>query len=174
MPAPLIWLGAAAAGLYASNKANNRYLRRKQIVNTMPGESRYLVAPVNGSIVSCGIYSVLDHTGIWIDGNIYELSGQGLVRCLSPERFLGKRSGSSIYIACDKHHNALYEPNSVGVARAQLYTLLDYHLLDQNCHRFVAQSIANHAVDITSFTDLNVFLHQFFNTPINWNKINTK
>jgi len=171
MPAPLIWLGAAAAGLYASNKANNRYLKRKQIVNTMPREGKHEIVPVNGSIVTCGIYGVLDHTGIWIDNTIYELSGQGLVRCLSPERFLGKRSGTSIYIACDNENKPLSEPKSVGVARAQLYTMLDYHLLNQNCHRFVAESIANYAVDITSFSDLNIFLHQYFDTAINWKKI---
>lgn len=170
MPAPLIWLSAALAGVYAGNKANTNYLKRKQIIGSMPGESKLRVTPVNGSIVCCGIYGVLDHTGIWIDNTIYELSGEGLVRCLSPNRFLGKRSGSTIYVACDANNTPLFEENSVGLARSRLYTLLDYHLFDQNCHRFVAETLAGHSVDIMSFSDLNIFLHQHFSTLINWHK----
>lgn len=174
MPAPLLWLGAACISLYASNKANNEYMRRKGIVQTMPGDTDFAVEPKNGAIVRCGIYGVLDHTGIWVDGNIYELSGQGLVRCLSPERFLGDRSGSRIYVACSDYGEALHHFSAVKTLKSKLFTLQDYHLLNQNCHKFVAETLTNHEVDITSFSELNSFLHDFFQTTIHWHPIITK
>lgn len=174
MPAPLLWLGAACVSLYASNKANTAYLKRKYIVDAMPGETNHKVRPKNGSIVTCGIYGVLDHTGIWVDGNIYELSGQGLIRCLSPERFLGNRSGSTIYVACDPLNKVLANPLVCDVLRSHLYTMLDYHLFDQNCHKFVAEVYAGHEVDITSFSALNSFLSQYFDCPIRWNLTHIK
>ena len=169
MPAPLLWLGAACVGLYASNKANTAYLKRKYIIETMPGESNHKVNPVNGSIVTCGIYGVLDHTGIWVDGNIYELSGKGLVRCLSPARFLGNRTGSTIYVACDPLNKALTNPEVCQRAKKQLFSCLDYHLFEQNCHKFVAELYAEYEVDITRFSELNVFLSNYFSCPIRWN-----
>jgi hypothetical protein len=174
MPAPLIWLGAACVGLYASNKANTAYLKHKYIIDAMPGETNHMVKPINGSIVTCGIYGVLDHTGIWIDGNIYELSGQGLIRCLSPDRFLGDRTGSTIYVACDTFNKALASQHVCDIAQSKLYTLLDYHLLEQNCHKFVADLYAGYEVNVTSFSDLNTFLSQHFSTPIRWNLTHIK
>lgn len=169
MPAPLIWLGAAALGAITANEVNTAYLKRNKVVDAMPGDSKHLSAPVNGSIVTCGIYGVLDHTGIWVDGNIYELSGNGLVRCLSPNRFLGDRSGNKIYMACDTLNNPLYNTGASKRAKQLLFHLLDYHLLNENCHRFVAQLIADKEIDITSFSGLNTFLSDFFDTPIRWN-----
>lgn len=169
MPAPLFWLGAAILGAYTANEANSAYLKRKRVIDAMPGESPHYTTPVNGAIVSCGIYGVLDHTGIWVDGNIYELAGSGLVRCVTPERFVGERSGEQVYIACDPYNNALFDINAADTAQSLLFSTLDYHLLTQNCHKFVADVLAKQSVDITSFSDLNTFLHDFFNSPIRWN-----
>lgn len=169
MPAPLIWLGVAALSALTANASNTAYLKRKMIVNAMPGESKHQSIPLNGSIVMCGIYGVFDHTGLWVDGNIYELAGNGLVRCVSPERFLGKRSGNVIYVACDLHNIPLFDENASARAQQLLFSTLDYHLLNQNCHKFVGEVIANQDVSITSFSDLNTFLNEFFNTPIRWN-----
>jgi hypothetical protein len=170
MPVPLIWLGAAVLGAYTANTANTAYLKRKKIVDAMPGESHQYTTPVNGSIVTCGVYDVLDHTGIWVDGNIYELSGRGLVRCVSPERFLGQRTGNHIYIACDPSNNALFNMQAAKTAQSLLFSTLDYHLLSQNCHKFVAEVLSEgQHVDITSFSDLNSFLNIFFNSVIRWN-----
>jgi hypothetical protein len=169
MPAPLLWLGAAALSLYTVREVNSAHLKRKMMIDAMPGESTHVSLPVNGSIVCCGIYGVLDHTGIWVDGNIYELAGSGLVRCLSPERFMGNRSGSQIYIACNTSNEALFDEEAVVRCKNMLFSLHDYHLLKQNCHRFVVQALANRELDITSFTDLNTFLFAFFNESIRWN-----
>jgi hypothetical protein len=135
---------------------------------------RHYTAPVNGSIVTCGVYGVLDHTGIWVNGNIYELAGSGLVRCVSPERFVGDRSGSQVYIACDTSNNALFDIDAAERAQYLLFSNIDYHLLSENCHKFVAEVLANQDVDITSFSDLNTFLNVFFSSSIRWNlsKIN--
>lgn len=170
MPAPLIWLGAVALGAYTANKSNTQYLKHKRIVDAMPGESTFISKPRNGSVVTCGIYGVLDHTGIWVDGNIYELAGSGLIRCVSPERFVDQRSGSTIYVACDLNNRALLNADVAIRVRSLLYTTVDYHLMNQNCHRFVAESLANSKASVTSFSDLNAFLSDLYNTPIRWNK----
>ena len=124
--------------------------------------------PINGSIVTCGIYEVLDHTGIWIDGNIYELNGSGLVRCVSPSRFIDNRSGDAIYVACDMQDSPLVEKASIERAKSQLFSLYEYHLLRQNCHKFVAEMIAGCNCDVTSFSDLNEFLSEYFSSAIDW------
>lgn len=168
MPAPLIWLGAAAVSLYAGNKLNTAHLRRQNIINKLPGDCREPVVPINGSIVTCGIYEVLDHTGIWINGNIYELNGNGMVRCISPQRFLENRSGDAIYVACNMQETPLAELASIERAQSQLFSLYDYHLLRQNCHKFVAEMIAGYPRDVTSFSDLNEFLSEYFSCAIDW------
>lgn len=169
MPAPLLLIGAAVASAYTLKQANTTYVKRKTMVESMPGESCHKTVPVNGSVVSCGIYGILEHTGIWVNGNIYELAGTGLVRCVSPQRFIQARSGSQIYIACDPHNKALFDNQAAQRAKDLLYCLLNYHVLDQNCHRFVAETLSNQIVDITSFSELNTFLYSFFKSPIRWN-----
>ncbi|MFC3121811.1 hypothetical protein [Agaribacter flavus] len=171
MPAPLLWLGAAALGIYASDRANTEYMKRKQIVTSMPGEGTFAVTPENGAVVCCGVYGVLDHTGIWVDGNIYELNGNGLVRCISPARFIENRSGEAIFVACDKRANVIANPVAAQRAQSQLYQLYDCHLFKQNCHRFVAEQILGTSADITSFSALNGILHEHYAKTIAWNPL---
>ena len=174
MPAPLLWLGAAALSIYATNEANTAYLKRKRVLSRLPGESKHgdlvKVVPENGSIVSCGIYGVLDHSGIWVDGNIYELNGNGLVRCISSNRFLQNRSGDTIYVACCQNHSPLKSRQAANRAVKHLYQVRDYHLIKQNCHRFVAEMLTGKTHSITSFSDLNEFLHEFFGKTIAWHQ----
>lgn len=171
MPAPLVWLGAAAVSLYATNKLNTAHLRKRNVIARMPGDCVEAVRPRNGSIVTCDIFEVFEHTGVWINGNIFELNGNGLVRCISPERFIQNRSGEKIYVACDVQGNPLVEPLAIERTKSALYSLYDYHVIRQNCHRFVAEMIAGNRQDITSFSDLNGFLSQHFNTAIDWRLI---
>ncbi|GBL03019.1 hypothetical protein [Glaciecola sp. KUL10] len=173
MPAPLLWLGAAVAGLYATNKANEGYLKSKSVVGCFPGESNFKVTPIDGAIVCCGIFGVLDHTGIWVDGKIIELNGNGLVRAISSERFLENRSGEEIYIACDDAFNVMASKSTVERCIANLYSYKEYDVISNNCHRFVAESVTGNACDITSFSDLNRYLSLFFNAAIHWNKLKT-
>ena len=151
MPAPLLWFGAACLGLYASNRANDAYLKSTNTVRTLPGESSKRIAPRNGAIVTCGIYGVLDHTGVWVNGNIYELSGKGLIRSVSPERFLHNRTGKKIYVACDEHYMPLAADD-----------------VSQRC--IVAEMLTGERTKITSFSELNEALSSLFLTSINWHE----
>jgi hypothetical protein len=174
MPAPLLWLGAACIGLYASNRANYAYLKRANIVCKLPGESSKRVVPRNGAIVTCGIYGILDHTGIWVNGNIYELSGRGLIRSISYDRFLEHRSGKKIYVACNERFIPLAGEEVAQRCIDNLYQLRKYHLIDNNCHQFVLEMLtgASEKTKITSFSELNEALSAFFLTNINWHEVN--
>jgi hypothetical protein len=174
MPAPLLWLGAACIGLYASNRANYAYLKRANIVCKLPGESSKRVVPRNGAIVTCGIYGILDHTGIWVNGNIFELSGRGLIRSISYDRFLEHRSGKKIYVACNERFIPLAGEEVAQRCIDNLYQLRKYHLIDNNCHQFVLEMLtgASEKTKITSFSELNEALSAFFLTNINWHEVN--
>ena len=170
MPAPLLWFGAACLGLYASNRANDVYLKSTNTVRKLPGESSKRIAPRNGAIVTCGIYGVLDHTGVWVNGNIYELSGKGLIRSVSPERFLNNRTGKKIYVACDEHYMPLAADDVSQRCIDNLFELRDYHLINNNCHQFVAEMLTGERTKITSFSELNKALSSLFLTSINWHE----
>ena len=170
MPAPILWLGAACLGLYASNKANNAYLKHKDFVRLLPGESSKRVVPKNGAIVTCGIYGVLDHTGIWVNGNIYELSGAGLIRCISPRRFLENRSGESIFVACDDDYQPLAADAVAQRCVDNLYHTRDYHVLSNNCHQFVLEMLSGEKQRITSFSELNEAIASMFMSPVSWHQ----
>jgi hypothetical protein len=172
MPAPLLWLGAACLGLYASNKATDAYSRSTNTVGKLPGESSNRVVPRNGATVTCGIYGVLDHTGIWVNGNIFELSGKGLIRSVSPDRFLNNRSGKKIYVACDEKFRSLATEEVAQRCIDNLYGLREYHLIDNNCHQFVLEMLTGEKLQITSFNELNEALSALFLTNINWHEAN--
>lgn len=168
MPAPLIWLGAGLAALYAGDKLSKRHLRNKQMVTCYPGESIKSVHPKDGSIVCCGIYGVFDHTGIWVDGNIIELRGNGLVRAISPDRFLDNRSGNEIFVLCDEDNRPLISETGLTNASNQLYSFSQYDVLSNNCHRFVWQCVSDKNQIITSFFELNKMLSIHFEQSLNW------
>nr|WP_297349301.1 hypothetical protein [uncultured Glaciecola sp.] len=174
MPAPLLWLGAACVGLYASNRANDAYLKRTNIVCKLPGESSKRVVPKNGAIVTCSIYGIFDHTGVWVNGNIYELSGRGLIRSISPARFLQHRSGEKIYVACNDNFIPLAAQDVAQRCIDNLYQLREYHVINNNCHRFVLEMLtgASEKPKITSFSQLNEALSALFLTNINWHEAN--
>lgn len=171
MAAPLLWLGAACVTAYLGDEINKQYLKNQKVVGEFPGENNFTVTPINGSIVCCKIYGVLEHTGIWVDGRIYELSGQGLVRSLSVERFLDNRSGHTVYLACDRFKKPLSSLRAYETAKNLLYTMRNYHLTEENCHKFVAECFSKEGNDVSSFSDLNAFISQFFNERIHWYKI---
>ncbi|MBF7072896.1 hypothetical protein ISG33_05720 [Glaciecola sp. MH2013] len=171
MPAPLLWLGAACIGLYASSKVSDSYKQSKSVVAQLPGDSNKRVSPKNGAVVCCGIYGVLDHTGIWVDGNIYELSGAGLIRCISPQRFLQNRSGDTIYLACDQSYLPLANEQIAERCINSLYQVREYDLLDNNCHKFVMEMLLGREVAITSFSELNQALSNLYLSTISWHQL---
>jgi hypothetical protein len=171
MPVPLIWLGAGLAALYAGVKYSDSHAYRGS-VTYMPGEeeSDSKVILVDGCIVSCGVLGVFDHCGIWIDGNIIELRGNGLIRGISPKRFLHQRSGDYIYVACNAQLQTLVAPGTKERAVSQLYQYLEYDLIKNNCHKFVWQCISDINEPLTRFSELNNKMACHFDCKVSWQK----
>jgi hypothetical protein len=170
MPAPFLWLGAGAIAMLASVKYSNDKELEKS-VGHLPGHSDVKVKPVNGAIVTCGIYGFFEHTGIWVDGNILELKGNGLIRGISPNRFLQERSGENIYIACDDSNQPLIQPDTADRAVSQLFSYSEYDVIKNNCHKFVWQCISGEEFTLTRFSELNQKIAQHFTTTVNWHPI---
>ena len=171
MPLPLVWIGAGVAAVFAGSKLARENQKSNGYINHFPGECQQQVQPVNGSVVCCGIYELFQHTGIWVDGEIIELKGNGLVRAVSPSRFIGDRSGSRIYVACGEDLSPLSTPHAATLATAQVFDYQEYDLIDNNCHRFSAQCLLGHPVTATLFADLNEIISERFNTCIHWQPI---
>lgn len=168
MPAPLIWLGAGIAALYAGSKYQEHQRLGQSSVSHYPGEGSDAVAPQNGCIVCCGIFGVFDHTGIWVDDSVIELKGNGLIRGVSADRFIHNRSGEEIFVACDEYGEVLVEPDAVQRATSQLYQFSDYDVIENNCHRFVWGCVSGLNEPLTRFIDLNHQLSQHFASRISW------
>jgi len=116
-----------------------------------------------GSVIVCEIYQLFDHTGIYIgEQQIVELAGSGLVRAVSPARFLDNRSGEHLSVLCDGQGKPVTTPSAVERAAAQLYSYQAYDLLRNNCHQFVATCITGQNRKVTSFFDLRLELEQFY------------
>ncbi|MDO6692504.1 hypothetical protein Q4574_04365 [Aliiglaciecola sp. 3_MG-2023] len=172
MPVPLIWLGAGIAALYASDKVHQANKIKRQYVKHYPGEEQTLVHLQDGAIVCCGIFGVFEHSGIWVDGNIIELKGNGLIRGISPQRFLSNRSGKCIYVLCDDLGLPLISKHAASIAASKLYTYSDYDLIKNNCHRFVWNCVSHSEEALTSFSDLNKALFGYFDSSLSWRPAN--
>jgi len=165
---PLIWLGAGLAAAYAGSQI----AREKQIadghIRHFPGGHQTAVMPADGAIVCCGIYELFQHTGIWLEGRIVELRGNGLIRAVSPERFLADRSGNRIYVAANENLQPLIDSVCVSRVIPQLYQYSEYDLITNNCHRFVNQCVTGRSQQITRFAELNENLSGHFSQQIHW------
>ena len=168
MALPLIVLGAGIAAAYASNQISKHNDRKNGIVGAFPGESKFTVEPQTGGIVCCDVYEMFEHSGIWVDGNVIELQGTGLIRGISPSRFTHDRSGNTIYVACDSNNMPLTDNTLMQRAVSKLYEYRDYHVVKNNCNRFVAECLSGTDKSITTFTELNHFLSEYFGQPIYW------
>jgi hypothetical protein len=170
MPVPLLWLGAGAIALLAGAKYSNDK-RLDQFVSRLPGNSDLEVEPVNGAIVTCGVYGLFEHTGIWVHGNILELKGNGLIRGISPNRFLEERSGDNIYIACADNKTPLIHPNTADRAVSRLFSYSEYDVINNNCHKFVWHCISGEDIPLTRFSELNKKMSEQFCSTIHWQPI---
>lgn len=170
MPLPLVWLGAGVAVAAASAIVSREKQKLDGHIVHFPGESDDRVAPIDGSIMCCGVYEMLQHTGIWVEDTIIELNGNGLIRGVSPHRFLADRSGDRIYIACDEHARPLTNGAVSQRALSRLYSYEDYHVLANNCHRFVRYCVTGSNERLTRFAELNEALCVAYETPVYWHK----
>ncbi len=168
MALPLLWLGAAAASAWLGNEIAKEVSSREGRVDIFPGGSSVPVRPINGTVVCCGIYNMWMHTGIWVDDHVIELAGSGLIRAVSPLRFLAGRSGEQIFIACDGSRQPVYSEIAEQRAASRLYQYVSYDLIDNNCHQFVAECLGKPDEKIIRFGQLNAFLAKTYGKGINW------
>jgi hypothetical protein len=195
MAFPLIMLGAALSALAVNELAEDRVdklrkRRRMNKVETLSHKGRHdspvafypsdllvsmtkgktvKVAPEVGSIVCCGLGGVLDHTGIYIgDNTIVELSGNGLVKAVSMQRFLFERSGKHIYIACDSNAEPLINDLVAQKASEQIFNYYEYDVIKNNCHRFIWQCFEQGNSELTTFKALSHKIARYYNRVIYW------
>ncbi|WP_088331398.1 hypothetical protein [Lacimicrobium sp. SS2-24] len=169
MPIPLLWLGLGAGALFATQQWHKD--RQRHQIKFHPGETDVAVRPQNGAVVCCGIYGAFDHSGIWVEDNVIERAGNGLVRAISPQRFTARRSGNTIFVACGEEGEVLADPSVAEKAAAQVYQYEDYHLLKNNCHQFVAGCLTPNQHSITFFSELNQLLSAHYHCRLSWHPI---
>ena len=136
--------------------------------------SSHRLSPLNGSVVSCDIYGAFIHTGIWLNGGIVELAGSGLVRHISPNRFLQGRSGDHIFTLGNDTANVLNSYHAAENAQSRIYEYINYDVMSHNCNRFVATCFdLPHSREIMLFSELTEKLSNFFKCPLVFYKIDT-
>lgn len=122
-----------------------------------------------GAVIACEIFHLFEHTGIYLgDGLIVELQGTGLVRAISPNRFLAGRSGEELLVACSRTGEILANAEVAKRASAQIFTCQEYDLLLNNCHRFTYACVSGKNEPVTSFFDLKLALKTFWRQEISW------
>lgn len=180
MALPLIYLAGVALGGLAladakSERDKQQRLRRYGVTLDSGIEPSAIfkpqvnVAPKLGSIVCCYVYGVVEHTGIWIgDNSIVELHGSGLVRPVSIQRFLHDRSGSQIFIASSTQAEAFANQAAYQRSVAAIYQYRDYHLFNNNCHRFTWYCLTGQERMIDTFTEFNQLLQQRLKQVVCW------
>ena len=123
--------------------------------------------PLNGTVVCCGIYEKLTHTGIWLNDGIVELAGNGLIRTVSPERFLAERSGQVIYGLGNVAKEPLASTDVAVRAAERLFHYEEYNVVTNNCHQFVARCFSSFTdKKVTLFNELNTLLVDFYQQPL--------
>ncbi|RDV27406.1 hypothetical protein DXV75_05075 [Alteromonas aestuariivivens] len=171
MALPLVWLGAGLVAAYAGSQLAREQQRQSGHLGHFPGDCKMEVQPKNGSVVCCGIYEVFQHTGIWVDDQIIELKGNGLVRAVSPRRFLADRSGNRIYVACDGNLRPLVDEQAITRSVGQVFSYSEYHVWSNNCHRFVFSCISGKKQPVTRFGELNEKMYRHFGTVVHWQPV---
>lgn len=126
------------------------------------------IKAVDGAVVCCDIFGILVHTGIWVDGSIIELKGNGLVRAVSPARFLANRSGDEILIACGSDETAQHNQDAACRASDSLFSYRHYDLTDNNCYRFCWYCLTGQERPIGRFSLFERYLQQHLDQPLSW------
>lgn len=129
--------------------------------------SSYQLTPINGSVVCCHIFGAFMHTGIWVNGGIVELAGSGLVRSVSPTRFLHNRTGEQIFTMGDDRANILSSDLAAVNAQQRIFEYVNYDVIANNCNRFVASCFdLDNTKEIMLFEELTENLANFFNRTL--------
>lgn len=129
--------------------------------------STQVVAPINGSVVCCDIFGALTHTGLWVNGGIIELAGSGLVRSVSPGRFIHARSGDQIYVLASQDAQVLGSKTAADCAKARIFEYINYDVFSNNCNRFIANCYQlSDCHEVMLFADLTNKLAIYFSQPV--------
>ena len=183
MAFPLLLAGAALGALFLHGdqkehlaaQDRSRHLPTTGPMGREPSEilpSSHHAKLVPGAIVCCEIYEAFIHTGLVIDDNtIVELHGNGLIRAISPQRFLKARSGQHIFIACDSHSTPIIVNASTQRAVNDIFTYHEYDLLKGNCYRHTWRWLCGEDKAIESFEEFNRLLSGFTKQPIYWDRV---
>ena len=121
------------------------------------------VEPIRGSIVSCSLALMLDHSGVYVGNNqIIHRDGDGYLAKVSPKTFINRLDGFNsaimIFVSCKDDHPV----GSETVAQRAEKLLNDpreagYDILSKNCHQFCQYCLTgtrdNGNIDFT-FTSL--------------------
>lgn len=105
------------------------------------------VRPEVGSVVSCRLAGVLDHTGVYVgNGEIVHRDGDGTIAKCSPKEFLARLGGYnpaiSIFVSCleeipvGSERIARRACNTIGKRRFG-----GYDIISRNCHAFTQYCI---------------------------------
>jgi len=180
MPLPFIIAGAALSALYVHDKEKDhlksqdqtRHQPQSEPMGREPSEilpSTKSAVMVPGAIVCCEVFQAFIHTGIVVDDNtIVELHGNGLIRAISPQRFLENRSGKHLFIACDKASNPILIDEVQDNAARDVFNFYQYDVFDSNCYRHTWRWLSGEDTAIKSFEDFNRLLSQLTKQPIYW------
>ena len=192
MALPLILLGAGLVGAaVAAGEANKKNRMADQLrllhedgephldgdegVAKLPSEvltSNFSCQPVPGAVVCCSVFSAFDHTGVWIDDNlIVELHGTGLIKGVTPKRFLQNRSGNQMFVACDSKGNPLVVEGSAERSAEHIFDYRDYDLVKNNCYRFTWYCVSGEDKKVTRFSQFNQLLAQKHGKKVYWDKL---
>lgn len=183
MPLPFIIAGAAIGALLVHDNEKKHLKRQdasRHILSDGPmGREPSEIHPseatthmVAGSIVCCEVYEAFIHTGIVVDRDtIVELHGNGLIRAISAKRFLQKRSGKHIFIACDNQGKPLIVDSAIEHAAADVFNFYEYDLFTSNCYRHTWRWLAGEDRAIKSFESFNRLLSSLVNQPIYWDRV---
>lgn len=186
MPLPIFLLGASVISGLIINEQHKKSLRQqdinrldykvnKNIIGRMPSDilpSNKSIKMIPGTIVCCHVYGGFEHTGIVIDDElIIELHGSGLVKAVTPKRFLSNRSGENIFIACNKAGDAYSFTNAIKRAQEEVYKYYEYNLLECNCYAHTWYCIGGAKEKITDFDDFNEKLFTLTQQAIYWDKV---
>ncbi len=125
------------------------------------------IKPEIGSFVACHVFGVVKHIGIWVDDAIVELQGSGLIRVVSPQRFLKDRTGDQIYVSCI-NGCAIKSESLAKFALEQVYQYRKYDLLKNNCYRFCYSCLTGHEEYIETFSEFNQIVSLFYQSDIEW------
>ena len=98
-------------------------------------ENRTVDRPKVGSVVFCGMYVVMEHSGVYVGKDkIVSLSKDGVVVKETPEEFRsGITTGLTIYVS-SKGKKPVGDKVAAKRARKKVGKSRDYNLVLDNCH----------------------------------------